>query len=315
MSLGKEGREEPHFSNAELQVGALASRRAGAELLRIPWPRFRRAYEEYPHWQSLVLWTRSVTAGRSRVPSMLFATLGRYCPRFIKSGPRVREPDLLAFCLLEWVHNDRFAYTKRHGWLDALTFFGVRHPRSQAAWALWEYYDGEWSEMPPKAFLPFEVWEQRASKMKICGEANCSELASAVETCIAWEATALWLRPLFDSHAQLPTHVVSELERRFPTLAGCVRSGANRRSTGESTNWQSLVRAGRERCLPDTRVTDRPDDFTRQVQSHPRYVRLMAYGKHWTAEWPRKQRQHYPSFREWRLAADLYSEAHATSSR
>lgn len=314
MPLAKQRAEESPFSDAERKVQALASRRASAQLLRVPWPRFRRAYEEYPHWQSLALWTQAVTAKQKRVPCVPLATLRKYCPRFMESEPGVREPELLAFHLLEWIHNHRFAYAKRQGWLDALTFFGVRHPRSQAAWALWEHCDGEWSEMPPKAFPSFDLWEQQALQMKICGEANCVEVASAVEKYIDWEATALWLRPLFVSRVRLPKHVVSELEHRFPSLAHCARSGSNQHSKGESTNWQSLIRAGSERCLLDAKATGWPDDLRQRARSYPRHVRFVAYGKHWKAEWSQTPQQGYPAFRQWRLAADRLNVASANRS-
>lgn len=49
----------------------------------------------------IVLWTRAVSAGQGHVPSMLLAALQEHCPRFIESEPGEREPELLAFHLLE----------------------------------------------------------------------------------------------------------------------------------------------------------------------------------------------------------------------
>ena len=315
MATAKQAANEPKYSTAELKVHSVARRRANLQLMRIPWARFRRAYEEYPRWQGLALWSRTVIDAEGRAPSELLRTLQEHCPGFLEGEALPCEPNLLAFHLLEWVHNQRFGYAKREGWLDALTFYGVRHLRSQAAWAFWEDCDREWSRMPPKAFPSFGEWEQSALKMKICGEASYVEVAAAVERYIDWEAAALWLRPLFVSHIKLPTHVVSELERRFPSLLGRARSRSDERTKRESTNWQSLIRAGRERCLSDARATGWCDDFTQRVRFHPRSVRFMAYGKHWGAEWSRNRRQHYPSFREWRLAADRHNEASANRSQ
>jgi hypothetical protein len=46
----------PRFSSIELKVEGMARRKANRQLLRVPWGRFRRAYDEYPRWQALALW-------------------------------------------------------------------------------------------------------------------------------------------------------------------------------------------------------------------------------------------------------------------
>jgi hypothetical protein len=314
VSLAKQRTEELRFSAAELKVQALARRRANFQLLRVSWPRFRRAYEEYPQWQSLALWTRAVIAGEGHVPSKLSATLQKHCPRFINSELSDREPELLAFQLLEWVHNHRFAYAKRQGWLDALTFYGVRHPRSQAAWALWERCDKEQGKIS-STILSFEEWEQRVLKTTICGGAAYEEVAAAVERYIDWDATDLWLSPLFASNGKLPTHVVLELERRFPRLPGRTRSGSALSTKRERRDWQSNIRAHRDACLSDATAKARLDDLAQRARSHPRRVRFIAYGKYWEAEWSRKPQQDYPTFRQWRLAADQYNQASGNRSQ
>src|SRR4029077_5643378 len=124
----------PRFSIAELKVGAIASRRANEKLLLIQWRRFRRAYEEYPRWQAVALWGRAVIATEVHAPSWVLATLRKRCPRFIGDAASSQQPELLAFHLLDWVHNQRFGYAKRQGWLDGLAFFGVRDPPSPGVW-------------------------------------------------------------------------------------------------------------------------------------------------------------------------------------
>jgi hypothetical protein len=46
------------FSKTELKVQGIARRRADDQLLRVPWGRFRSAYEEYPRWHALALWVQ-----------------------------------------------------------------------------------------------------------------------------------------------------------------------------------------------------------------------------------------------------------------
>ena len=123
------------FSKSELKVQAIAKRRANAQLLRVPWSRFQRAYGEYPQWQALALWIQAVSAAQDSVPSWLIGDLRKRCLGFIEHEANSHEPKLMGLHLLEWAHNHEFASAKQEGWLDALTFYGVRHPRSECAWA------------------------------------------------------------------------------------------------------------------------------------------------------------------------------------
>lgn len=304
MPPAKQGVEERRFSNLELRVQRLASHRARKQLLRVPWNRFRRAYEEYPHWQGLALWSRAVIDAQGRAPSELLRAVRERCPGLFQGEALAGEPNLLAFHLLEWVHNDRFGYAKRQGWLDALTFYGVRHLHSQAAWAFWEYCENEWNKKRPRVVSTFDQWWDAALQMKICGEVSYLEATPAVEKYIDWEAMTLWLRPLFASDIKLPVHVVSELERWFPNAPRRPRSGSGQGTKAKSTNWQSLIRAGKEYCLSGARGAGWLESFVERVRVHPRHVRLMAYGKDWAIERSGNREPPYPSFRQWWLAVD-----------
>lgn len=306
MSLAKHGMKAPQFSHAELKVRAIASRRANAQLLRVPWRRFHRAYEEYPRWQSLSLWSRAVIATEGRVPSTLLATLQESCPGFIADKASSWEPELLAYHLLEWVYNQRFRYAKRQGWLDALTFYGVRHLRSESAWAYWKHCESEWNRKQPSALPDFDQWWDAALQMRICDKINYLEVAKAVEAYLDWEALVLWLRPLFASSLKLPTHVVSELNRRCPGILGPQSSGQRHGGQEKSTIWRSFTEWGKHHCLSEAKEEGWLDTLLQRVRSHPRHVRVVAYGKHWAKE---NRPQRYPSFRQWRQAADRYIEA------
>jgi hypothetical protein len=74
---------EPSFSAVELRIGAIAHRRANEQLLGVPWPRFQKAYEEYPRWQALALWVQAVIAAGDSVPSWLTDDLRKHCPGFL----------------------------------------------------------------------------------------------------------------------------------------------------------------------------------------------------------------------------------------
>ena len=296
------------FSKVELRAQALASRQAKKQLLQIPWNRFRKAYEEYPQWLGLSLWIRAVVTAKGHASTELLKTLRERCPGFLESEESIREPNLLAFHLLEWVHDTIFGYTKRQGWLDALTFYGVRHIRSRAAWAYWERCETQWSRVPPKATPFFEEWQQRALETKICGDVTYSDTALVVEKYIDWEATTQWVRPLFAAGSKLPTHVVTELERRFP------HDSYRRPTSGDKgerkyVKWRSVIRAGNRLGLMVTKAEGFLDNPMESIRSHPRHVRLMVYGRHWAKIQTRDHRQRYPTFCQWLVAADRYVEA------
>ena len=155
-----------NFSKSELKVQAIARRRANAQLMRVPWLRFRKAYEEYPRWQALALWVQVVIAAGDSVPTWITDDLAKRCPGFVQHEATSHEPKLMGLHLLEWVHKHEFASAKEEGWLDALTFYGVRHPRSQSAWAYWEHCEEEWSRRSLSSYPNFEEWLAAAAEYR-----------------------------------------------------------------------------------------------------------------------------------------------------
>ena len=309
MPLAKHGMKAPRFSPAELKVRAIASRRAKQQLSRVPWRRFRSAYEEYPRWQAFALWSRAVIATEGHAPSGLVKTLRARCPGFIEDEASSQEPGLLAFHLLEWVHNRRFGYAKRQGWLDALTFYGVRHPLSQGAWAYWEHCENEWDAKRPTSLPTFDKWWRAALQWELCDNTSCLAVARAVQKYLDWEALVLWLRPLFDTSLTLPRHVVSELERRCPDVFKLDRSVARETRQARSSIWRRVMKWGKDHCLSQAKEEGWLDLLLEQVRSHPWHVRMRAYAAHWTKEWSRSRALPYPSFHQWEQAAERYVKA------
>jgi hypothetical protein len=302
----KHAMNEPRYSKTELKVQAIAKRRADDQLMRVPWPRFRKAYEEYPRWQALVLWVQAIVATHHGIPSWLLADLQKRCPGFIERAAPSRERKLVALHLLEWVHNQEFGYAKRQGWLDALTFYGVRHARSECAWAYWERCENDWIKRPPYPFPAFEEWLREAQHMMLRDKISYRDVGKAVEKCLDWETLIVWLRPLFVANVNLPPHVTSEVKRRCPGIVECHNSGTQRGGKENSRMWRHLNRWRRDQCLSEANEAGWLDALLQRVRSHPLHVRLVIYGKHWAKAWPRNRSQTYPSFRQWRRAADRY---------
>jgi hypothetical protein len=242
------------------------------------------------------------------VPSWLVTDLRKRCPDFIEHEARSREPKLMALHLLEWIHKQEFSYAKRQGWLDALTFYGVRHPRSECAWVYWEHCENEWNRKQPSDFPLFDEWWHTALRMKLCSEIGYLEVAKTVETYIDWKALLLWLRPLFASTLKLPRHVLSELDRKCPGILERQNPGPPRGSQEKSRIRQLLMSWGKGHYLSEAERTGWLDSLLQRVHVHPRYVRLVTYGKHWAKEWSGARTPHYPSFRQWQQSADCYIE-------
>jgi hypothetical protein len=309
VSLAKHGMNKTRFSNSELKVQAIARRRANEQLLRIPWRTFRSAYEEYPRWQSFALWSRAVIAAEGHPTLELLTALRERCPGFTEDVASPLEPELLAFHLLEWVHNQRFGYAKRQGWLDALTFYGVRHPRSRAVWGYWEHCESEWNKKVPTSFPTFDKWWRATLRWEICDKTSSLAAARVADSYLDWEALGFWLRPLFRTGLILPRHVTSELECMFPSISKFEGSGSGKNRQARSIMLRRVMKWGKDDCLARAKEGGWLDLLREQVRLHPWQVRMQAYAKHFAREWSRKPALPYPSFHQWQRAAERFVKA------
>lgn len=294
------------FSALERNVQAAASRTARKQLMQVPWTRFRAAYEAYPDWQGLSLWSRAVlTSGQHAIPQVL-KTLRKCCPEFLATGASTTEPNLLGFRLLEWVHSTVFRYAKREGWLDALTFYGVRHVRSEASWALWEWCENEWSKTPPQSLPTFEQWKRLALKVQAHEGVTYSGALRALERYLDRETTEQWVQPLLASATQMPEHVA----RKWKVLSRSGRHETTARASESrkerSASSRSVTRAATQSGLRVGTRKGSDEEFLAWVCSHPYHVRLIAYGKVWVSQHPEVRAIHYPSLRRWRALVERY---------
>jgi len=292
-----------HFSTLERNVHASASRRAKKQLMEIPWNRFRPAYEAYPEWQALSLWSRAVLGSGHRALPEVLKTLRKRCPQFLTTGAATAEPELLGFRLLEWVHSTVFRYAKREGWLDALTFYGVRHVRCEAYWAHWEQCENERSNPAMQSVKTFEKWKRLALAAKVGNTLSYSEAECVLEKYIDLEATAQWVRPLLASHIELPKDVASELKRR---LRSGRRELAPNTNDATSADWSSLIHSAKQRCLRERAAKECQDKLVTWAHSHAWYVHLTIYGNFWASEQSQKRVSDYPSLYQWQRSAARY---------
>ena len=296
----------PRFSSFELKVQGTARRKARSNLLRIPWSRFGKDYEEYPRWQALALWSEAIIRITGCAPRPVLTTVNEQCPGFI--GAKREWQNAPAFHLLEWVHGNRFGDAKQEGWLDALIFFGARHSTSRAAWAYFEKCEEQWNRRRPASLPSFERWWRFAQRAPLHNGPSCSVVSQAVESFIEWTAFTSWLQPLFSGSVGLPPHALSEIESRCPELAELSKEPTTmRRATTRSGLWRRITGICKDRVLARAKRGGWTGILLEQVGSHPLHVRTHAYAAHWKQDWrSRHPVSPYPSLTEWKQAAAEY---------
>ena len=294
------------FSNIERKAHASASRRAKKQLMQISWNRFRQAYEAYPEWQALSLWSRAVLGSGHRALPEVLKTLRKRCPQFLTTGGAIAEPELLGFRLLEWVHSTVFRYAKREGWLDALTFYGVRHVRCEAYWAHWEQCENERSNPAMQSVKTFEKWKRLALAAKVGNTLSYSAAECVLEKYVDLEATVQWVQPLLASGTKLPKRIVHDLKSKLRSSNRCGRRVPGDTAQRTRENWRSLIRAAKQDSLRVGTANTCRDTLVKWARSHPRHARLTIYGKQWSCEQPQKWTRQYPSFRQWQFDAEHY---------
>jgi hypothetical protein len=276
--------------------------------MRIPWDCFHKAHLAYPRRQAFALWAQAIVAAEGRSPSWLTAIVRRRCPGFIENEALLNEPGLLGIRLHEWIHKDVFRDAKGEGWLDALMFFGVRDLRSQAALAYWEYCEKEWNRRRPRSYPTFEKWWQTARKHKLCEKASIARVARAIEGYVEWQAFAYWLRPLLEAKCELPARVAAGLERGCPGFLEFNNSHALGKQEEKGRAWRRLLAWIDDHFFSEARKQGWFETVVDQARNDPRHTRLVEFWKRWNKSWSQNPAVAYPSFGEWRRAADTYVE-------
>ncbi len=258
----------------------------------------------------LALWGEAVLGAGTRGQSFLLATLDKHCAGFVAGRSRLQRSEPLALDLLEWVHTQRFGYAKQQGWLEALIFYGVRHPFSRGAWAYWENCEAKWNQTRAVSLPTFEQWWRSALQWPLCEEAACAAIAAAVKRYLDWEALTLWLRPSFFGSSGLPPHALSELVRRFPRFSNLNDLTKIRDLKTRASMWRRVTKVGNDRLLLQARKAGILNHLLEQVRSHPWQVRIHAY-----AACREQELDHSPtrSFFRWEQAAASYIKPTGTA--
>jgi hypothetical protein len=284
-------------------VADIARRRAFKQLMRVPWNRFHEAYREYLRWEAFAFWVRAIVEAEGCAPSRLKAILKERCAGFVKDDMRVNESRPLVHGLDEWIHNHIFGHAKQEGWFDAVIFYAVRNPLSEGSWAHWEYCEKTWKRKRTIPYPEFEEWWLAALKCKVCADVIASRLSDMVDQYVDCQALLFWLRPIMQGDQQLSAQVVDELESRCP---GFVELSAKHKSNPQG--WKSLAKYIEDRFFSEPKTNGWFECVLKHARAHPRHVRTFEYSKRWKRDWSRNPSPSYPSFAEWRQAADDHIE-------
>ena len=295
-------------TKVERKVQEIARRRATKQLMRVRWDCFRKAHQEYLRWEAFALWVRAIVEAEGCAPSWLATILKERCLGFIESKALLNEPGLLPFHLHEWIHNQIFGHAKQGGWLDALIFYGVRDLRSQGVWAYWEHCEREWNRRRPASYPSFKEWSHAAQNYKLCGEAHVARVEKVVERYVDWQAFAYWLAPLLEANLKLPHRIALQLESRCPGFLEFNNSCVLSNRKGKATTRQRLMTWIEDHFFSEAKKEGWFETVLQQARTHPRYARMVEYWQRWSKTRSQNPTTPYPSFGQWRRAADNYVE-------
>jgi len=123
-----------------------------------------------------------------------------------------------------------------------------------------------------------------------------------------WEVFTYWLRSLLESDGKLPDGIAKELQRRCPGFLECDEELCNTLSPEDYTRrWKALLEWGEDRFFSTMRQEGWFDAVVYEARAHPRSVRTVDYWVfYWDEHWSSHPFEAYPSFLEWRRAADNF---------
>jgi len=319
----------PRTRKAEAHVSEMARREADRQARRIAWERLQEARQQYIEWNAFSLWARAIAEAEGCAPAWLVKVLEERCPGLLESertSELTHQDPPLYRGILEWVESNVLAQAKDEGWLRAVTFYGVRDPAYVRDCAYWQQCEAQWKRQRPSAYPSFEEWrraseqcadevldafemkEEKRQIIKSCRVAGPERLAAAVAQYMEWEVFTYWLRSLLESDGKLPDAIAKELQRRCPGFLECDEELCNTPSPEDYTRrWKALLEWGENRFFSTMRQEGWFDAVVYEARAHPRSVRTVDYWVfYWDEHWSSHPLEAYPSFQEWRRAADNF---------
>jgi hypothetical protein len=302
------------------RLSRLARERADEQARRIPWRRLDETRKRYIEWQEFCLWVRAIVEAEDAMPDWLSLVVEQRCPGFLRAQNGNASSRLLGLRLEDWIDEHMFCFARDEGWFNALQFYAVRDPRYQQAEVCWSECVKKWLQAKPIRYPSFEEWQALAST---CDETahlvpeqqrtqastklvDRHRLAEAVAQYIEWEALAYWAAPALESEEPLPDVVRKEFEQRCP---GFLSPAETSRATKRKANsWEELMAWVADQFFADAKTEGWIDAILIGVRRHPRAIRTMEYADRGDESRGSDVPVPYPSFDDWRNAADSHVE-------
>jgi hypothetical protein len=309
----------------------MARREADRQARRVPWKHLLEARRQYLEWNAFSLWVGAIIETEGQVPASLAQILESRCPGLVRCGPRTNvgatPQDLLGWRgISEWIESNILGQAKDEGWLRAVTYYAARDPDFLRDCAYWQHCVRQWKQQRPLLYPSFEEWrkasehcddevldafemrEGRRQIIKAIRAIGPERLAEAVTQYVEWEAFTYWLRSLLEADTKFPDIVTKEVQSRCP---GFLEYDKELRSTLSPENyarrWKALVEWGENRFFVEARKEGWFDALVSYARAHPRSARTVDYWVfYWDEHWLARSLGTYPSFQEWRQAADDY---------
>lgn len=291
----------------ERRVQGIAERRATKQLMRIPWNRFQKGYDEYPRWEALALWVRAIVDSNGAAPRLVVTTLREQCPSFLDER-RGSGPSSLGFSLQEWIHERVFGTARQEGWLDALVFYGVRSLRSQSTWAYWERCEEKWDRKPPSSYPGFKEWLRLAQNYGSERGLSLAAMTADVEKYVEWTTFSRWLEPFVNIDNPLPEQVAAELEQRCPGFLDQSNSQITTRGHARKQAGRKFITWIEERLFAEAKLQGRLGTIREQAEMHPLCARIARYSKVFNKGCRENLPLGYLPFAQWRSRAENHIE-------
>jgi hypothetical protein len=316
-------------SKAEARVSEVARREADRQARRIVWQRLLEARQQYVEWNAFGLWARAIVEAEGQVPPWLLKVVEERCPGILAFGlageMAYRDP---AFNrrIMELVDANALSQAKDEGWLQAVTFYAVRDPAFARNCAYSQHCQAQWKRQPPSRYPSFEEWrraseqcpdeildafemtEDKRQIIKVSRTVGPERFAAAVAGYMEWEAFTYWVRSLLEFGAKFPDAVSKELQGRCPGFLECdevLRSTVS--PENYNRRWKALLEWGENRFFRQIQKEGYFDAVVHEARAHPRSVRTVDYWVfYWDEHWSSRSSETYPSFQEWRSAADNF---------
>src|SRR5438876_3579297 len=318
-------------SELERRVGRAARLTAEREAARIPWPQLQEAREKYVWWEAFVLWVRAVEGVEERFPEWLAKVVDKRCRGFLKfledhKRDHSDGPSLLWRHLECWVNERIFGKAWREGWMSAVGYYAARDLTSLRNDAYWEYCEREWKRSKSAAYPSFHEWlkasehcpdgaldacemgEEKRRLIKLSRLVRPRTLREAVDRYLEWEAFGYWARTALESRCPLPAGVEGAVRRRCP---GFLQADAAVRAANPKEEphfrFNRMVKRIEDHEFTNAKRRGWFDVLLYQARLHPCHARVIDYWHDWEAEWEKHPSPKYPSFAQWKKAADSYT--------